>query len=112
MRASAELPGEYICASDAGAPLYTHMDSAITPRMRKVCIAMSHAICANTKRQPGSNDLTADIADCIHFLTADISSIIGRRISSFMPAMSIMSAGGCGSITCVSSKPFASSVLR
>lgn len=36
----------------------------------------------------------------VYFFTAETSSIMGRRISSFIPSMSIISFGGCGSTMC------------
>lgn len=47
-----------------------------------------------------------------YFFFADTNSIMGRRISSFIPARSIISSGGCGSMTCWSVNPFFSSVSR
>ena len=35
-----------------------------------------------------------------YFFTAETNSIMGRRISSFIPSMSIISFGGCGSTMC------------
>ncbi len=49
---------------------------------------------------------------CGHFLRAQTISIIGRRISSFMPGMPSMCSGGLGSTTRVISKPFVSSPSR
>lgn len=35
-----------------------------------------------------------------YFFTVETNSIMGRRISSFIPSMSIISFGGCGSTMC------------
>lgn len=48
----------------------------------------------------------------IHFLLADTISIMGRRISSCIPGISIMFSGGCGSTIWFIIKPFESSVFR
>lgn len=79
-------------------------------RKREAQASMRDTICLNDQRPP--IPYIGNGRPSVYFFLADTISIIGRRSSSFIPAIESMWAGGCGSTTCRSSKPFSSSPLR
>ena len=79
-------------------------------RKRNAQVSIRATICLNDQRPP--IPYIGNGRPSVYFFLADTISIIGRRSASFMPAIESMWAGGCGSTTCRSSKPFSSSPLR